>query len=117
MKNVMSRAWTIARQGQSKFGGQIKEYFAAALKMAWKEVKKMNSLMEEAKQKGLNKYNDYIQNILKNGGKLVAQYGDKYIIENMGKKHTVTFSMSDLTVFVKVTAGKRIEHFNLGSVA
>lgn len=39
MKNVMTRAWEIAKQGQKKFGGNVKEFFAAALKMAWKEVK------------------------------------------------------------------------------
>jgi len=41
MKNVMTRAWEIAKQGQKKFGGNVKEFFAAALKMAWKEIKKM----------------------------------------------------------------------------
>jgi hypothetical protein len=39
MKNVMVRAWEIAKDGQSKFGGSVKEYFAMALKMAWAEVK------------------------------------------------------------------------------
>ena len=41
MKKVMTRAWEIAKQGQKKFGGNVKEFFAAALKMAWKEIKKM----------------------------------------------------------------------------
>lgn len=36
----MSKAWEIARQGQKKFGGQIKEYFSQALRMAWGIVKK-----------------------------------------------------------------------------
>lgn len=36
--NVMKRAWEIAREGQEKFGGKVKEYFAMALKMAWEEV-------------------------------------------------------------------------------
>lgn len=35
----MVRAWGIAREGQSKFGGKVKEYFAEALKMAWAEAK------------------------------------------------------------------------------
>ena len=38
---VMKRAWEIAREGQKKFGGKVKEYFAMALKLAWKEVKKV----------------------------------------------------------------------------
>lgn len=39
MKNVMKRAWEIAREGVKKFGGKVKEYFAVALKLAWKEFK------------------------------------------------------------------------------
>lgn len=35
----MKRAWEIARQGQAKFGGKVRSYFAEALKMAWSEVK------------------------------------------------------------------------------
>lgn len=35
----MVRAWEIAKGGQSKFGGNVKEYFAEALKMAWAEAK------------------------------------------------------------------------------
>lgn len=39
MKNVMVRAWEIARTAVLEFGGKVKEYFAQALAMAWKEVK------------------------------------------------------------------------------
>ena len=39
MKNVMVRAWEIAKAAVVKFGGKVKEYFAQALAMAWKEVK------------------------------------------------------------------------------
>ena len=39
MKNIMKRAWEIAREGQSKFGGKAVEYFAEALKNAWAEAK------------------------------------------------------------------------------
>lgn len=39
MKKVMKRAWEIAKEGQKKFGGKVKEYFAQALKMAWAIVK------------------------------------------------------------------------------
>ncbi len=44
MKNVMAKAWEIARKGASKFGGCAKEYFAKALKMAWSLIKKESSL-------------------------------------------------------------------------
>ncbi|PDY91481.1 hypothetical protein [Bacillus toyonensis] len=37
--NAMKKAWEIAREGQRKFGGKVKEYFAQALKMAWTIVK------------------------------------------------------------------------------
>lgn len=39
MKNVMVRAWEIARTAVIKFGGKVKEYFSQALTIAWKEAK------------------------------------------------------------------------------
>ena len=38
MKNIMKRAWEIAKEGQNKFGGKVSEYLFAALKMAWTEA-------------------------------------------------------------------------------
>lgn len=40
-KQVMIRAWEIAREGVKKFGGKVIEYFAMALKLAWKEAKRI----------------------------------------------------------------------------
>lgn len=40
MKQVMLKAWEIAREGVKKFGGKVKEYFAEALRIAWSIVKK-----------------------------------------------------------------------------
>lgn len=40
MKNVMVRAWEIAKAAVVNFGGKVTEYFAAALKQAWALVKK-----------------------------------------------------------------------------
>ncbi|MGG1639842.1 hypothetical protein ACIFQM_00825 [Paenibacillus sp. NRS-1782] len=40
MKNVMVRAWEIAKAAVVKFGGKEKEYFPQALALAWKENKK-----------------------------------------------------------------------------
>lgn len=31
----MTKAWEIAKKGQKKFGGKVREYLAGALKMAW----------------------------------------------------------------------------------
>lgn len=47
MKNVMAKAWEIAREGVRKFGGKVKQYFAVALKMAWDEVKEATKSVEE----------------------------------------------------------------------
>lgn len=115
MKNVMSRAWTIARQGKNKFGGETKEYFAVALKMAWKEVKTQANLFQKAK----DLYEGYIQNILNKGGKLVSKNGTDYVIENMGKNHTVTLLIEDSTVKARVDleAEERTQFAVVGTVA
>lgn len=52
MRNVMKKAWEIARNGQKKFGGKVREYFAIALKMTWNIVKKA---MEMVQLKGSEK--------------------------------------------------------------
>jgi hypothetical protein len=39
MQNVMTLAWEIARKGQKKFGGKVREYIAEALRQAWRIVK------------------------------------------------------------------------------
>lgn len=39
MKQVMTRAWEIAKDGVTKFGGKVREYFAASLSIAWAEAK------------------------------------------------------------------------------
>jgi hypothetical protein len=49
MKNVMTRAWEIAREGQKRFGGNVKEYFAQALRLAWAEVKAPKKVEVELK--------------------------------------------------------------------
>lgn len=38
-KQVMTRAWEIAKEGVKRFGGKVKEFFQQALIMAWEEVK------------------------------------------------------------------------------
>ncbi|WP_025716051.1 hypothetical protein [Paenibacillus sp. 1-18] len=35
MKNVMKKAWMIAREGAAKFGGSTKMYLTEALRQAW----------------------------------------------------------------------------------
>lgn len=41
MRKVMVKAWEIAKKGQNKFGGNVKEYFAEALKLAWALTRKV----------------------------------------------------------------------------
>ncbi len=41
MKQVMKRAWILAKQGASKFGGKVREYLASSLSIAWKEIRNM----------------------------------------------------------------------------
>lgn len=45
MKQVMKRAWEIAKTGVTKFGGKVREYFAASLSIAWKEIKTMSNVV------------------------------------------------------------------------
>lgn len=44
-KEIMKRAWEIARQGAEKFGGKAIEYIAEALKIAWKEAKQPKEIV------------------------------------------------------------------------
>lgn len=54
-KEIMSKAWEIAREGQKEFGGKVTEYFAEALKIVWAEAK--NSINIEAlEKKGFNRW-------------------------------------------------------------
>lgn len=41
MKQIMKRAWEIAKNGVAQFGGKVREYFASSLALAWKEFKTM----------------------------------------------------------------------------
>lgn len=43
MKNIMVRAWEIAKEAVVKFGGNVKEFFAQALSIAWAETKEIAS--------------------------------------------------------------------------
>lgn len=60
MKNVMTRAWEIAKEAVVKFGGKVKEYFALSLRQAWSEMKKGANKMEkvyEVINKEIEKFN------------------------------------------------------------
>lgn len=40
-KEIMTRAWEIAREAVKSFGGKVREYISEALKMAWRENRGM----------------------------------------------------------------------------
>src|SRR5690625_4226340 len=49
MRNVMTKAWEIARKGVEKFGGKAIEYISQAPRIAWALVKKGRNKMVEMK--------------------------------------------------------------------
>lgn len=50
MKNVMTRAWEIAKEAVENFGGEAFEYISGALKQAWSETKDSVELQGSEKQ-------------------------------------------------------------------
>ena len=54
-KEIMKKAWEIAREGQKAFGGKVSEYFAESLKMAWDQAKNTVSV-ESLEKKGFNRW-------------------------------------------------------------
>jgi len=86
-KQVMVRAWEIARKGQEQFGGNVSEYLSEAMKMAWAIEKgtvtmtikrTMNEIAEEL-QSNLNTVK---VNVWEN-------YGKRRIYVNKGFKNQV----------------------------
>lgn len=55
MKEVMCKAWKIARNAAKKFGGKAIEYIGGALKMAWEMAKELSEKQIKAlESKGYN---------------------------------------------------------------
>lgn len=99
MKQVMKRAWELAKMGVKKFGGKVREYLAASLSIAWKEVKNMGEKLAELvgteKQvkwatsirkdfiKAQQKFNEAVINFLESE---IHEYtGDAEIVEKIQK--------------------------------
>lgn len=58
-RNVMIKAWSIAREAAAKFGGKAVEYIAEALRMAWAEARKPADITErvdELTRMGFNRW-------------------------------------------------------------
>lgn len=62
--NVMTRAWEIAKEGQKKFGGKVKEYLVEALKMAWAELKKVKEYVTIETLCGSRKHKTWVAKIV-----------------------------------------------------
>lgn len=63
MKNVMTKAWEIARKGAKKYGGSVKQYFAEALKMAWAIVKQTATTVTIQLAEGSRKHKTWVARI------------------------------------------------------
>lgn len=64
-KNVMKKAWEIAKEAVKKFGGKSVEYFSEALKIAWKEVKESAApkYVEIKISEGSRKHKSYVAKV------------------------------------------------------
>lgn len=119
MKNVMTRAWEIAKKGQKRFGGKVKEYFTHALVIAWTEYKSKAAQLAAIEAKGLNIYNKYIKHLITKGATLLSKENTNVVLsipeKNYRKNALVTYEMSDFDVFAKIVINKQVKYVNLGS--
>ena len=92
-KEVMTKAWEIAKEAVKKFGGKAIEYIAEAMKMAWADAKGGNTSVAkfqavEAKMRKDGKYSmiqvlDFAKNVKFNEvmHKVGAYYGIEVIAD------------------------------------
>lgn len=67
MKNIMIRAWEIAREGANKFGGKAVEYLSESMKIAWAESKGIELVKKDAEVKtsyGSKKHKSWVAKIV-----------------------------------------------------
>lgn len=57
-KEIMTRAWEIARAGKMLYGGSVKMYFAESLRIAWGEATKRSVIdrVAEFEKMGFNRW-------------------------------------------------------------
>ena len=83
-KQVMIRAWEIAKKAAKKFGCKVREFFRQALIMAWKEVKEVEGVNVMVELKGTDKQIKWAEDIRKN--LLMVIESLKSFQEKAGKK-------------------------------
>ncbi|KYD04164.1 hypothetical protein B4102_3313 [Heyndrickxia sporothermodurans] len=101
MKNVMTRAWEIAKAGVKKFGGTAKMYFKEALIIAWKEVKNTATSADKARA--------MFMDIFSQGKNMevVREIENGYEVIIKEKLHEITY----VTETDNLAAGKRTNVF------
>lgn len=93
MRNVMTKAWKIARKGVEKFGGKAIEYISEALRIAWALVKKGGNKMDVVNGYEITERNYTVNGWEKYGHKRV--YFEGYFVFNDHKVNAekrVTFA-------------------------
>ena len=86
-KQVMVRAWALAKRGQKQFGGKVSEYLSEAMKIAWAIVKNMKEDTQEKVEATLNKFKQvffemYNQNGLNPNINVWCKYGKNRLYIN-----------------------------------
>lgn len=97
MKQVMKRAWALARVGVKKFGGKVREYFAASLSIAWKEIKGMGTTTKTFVKNGVEVFVKHLE-----GNKVECSVNGISTIANaMYLKNTYCYDFNNAGEFLK----------------
>lgn len=111
-KQIMTRAWQIAREGAAKFGGNAREYMAAALRMAWEEIKMAQTQTQQFDKTakmvvlGREHYEDASKYLTFNAWE---KYGKRRIYINDYKRRTIGY--------IDRETGEYTQHGNNGLTA
>lgn len=74
LKQIMSAAWTAARQGAATFGGSARSYIAEALKAAWAKTKAPKPVTLEDIAAEMNKRLEVYQAKVWNGRRVYVNF-------------------------------------------
>lgn len=119
LKNIMTRAWEIAREAVVNYGGKAIEYIAEAMKMAWAEVKEVRYTVEDLIAMGAKRWQKagydrlYLNNAgIKLAGLEISRYntGNISLAKLNGEKvsNTKGSRMASIVerAFIDLTTGK-----------
>lgn len=97
MKEVMKRAWILAKSGVEKFGGKVREYFSSSLSIAWKEIKNMEIATATFVKNGIEVF---VKHLGSNKVECTAN-GVTTTAHAMYLKNTYCYSFEDAGEFLK----------------